>query len=127
MSLCAPIHTPQNLHASAAGASDKAWDVFAISTYFSVSLVFWYIGLIPDFATIRDRAKNAISKAVYGALSFGWDGAAKTWSRYEVVALVLAGWSCQTLSDSHAMAHVLQSIATDTGWDGYRTCRMFCA
>ncbi|MFT6135882.1 MAG: molybdopterin-containing oxidoreductase family membrane subunit, partial [Cyclobacteriaceae bacterium] len=66
--------------------SPLLWDVFAISTYFSVSLVFWYIGLIPDFATIRDRATNKISKAVYGALSFGWDGAAKTWSRYETVA-----------------------------------------
>ena len=54
--------------------SPLLWDVFAISTYFLVSLIFWYIGLIPDFATIRDRAKNKISKSIYGALSFGWDG-----------------------------------------------------
>ena len=75
-------------------ASPLLWDVFAITTYFSVSLVFWYIGLIPDFATIRDRAKIAGKKIrafIYGTLSFGWDGAAKTWSRYETVSLVLAG------------------------------------
>ena len=57
--------------------SPLLWDVFAISTYFSVSLVFWYMGLIPDFASIRDRATNKISKSVYGALSFGWIGGRK--------------------------------------------------
>ena len=56
--------------------SPLLWDVFAISTYFSVSLVFWYLGLVPDFATIRDRA-SGIRKKIYGALSLGWDGAAK--------------------------------------------------
>lgn len=71
--------------------SPLLWDVFAISTYFTVSLVFWYIGLIPDFATIRDRASNKVSKAIYGALSFGWVGGAKNWERYESVSLILAG------------------------------------
>ncbi len=72
--------------------SPLLWDVFAISTYFTVSLVFWYIGLIPDFATVRDRAKDgSISRVIYGALSFGWDGAARTWQRYESLSLVLAG------------------------------------
>jgi molybdopterin-containing oxidoreductase family membrane subunit len=67
------------------------WDVFAISTYFSVSLVFWYIGLIPDFATIRDRMVKPRAKKIYGILSFGWSGRAKHWTRFEEVSLVLAG------------------------------------
>src|ERR1700752_4590097 len=73
--------------------SPLLWDVFAVSTYFSVSLIFWYLGLIPDFATIRDRATTKIRQNIYGALSFGWDGSAKIWSRYEAVCLVLAGLS----------------------------------
>lgn len=79
------------------------WDVFAVSTYFSVSLLFWYLGLVPDFATIRDRATGRISKAVYGALSFGWDGAARTWSRYESVALILAGVSTPLVLSVHTI------------------------
>ena len=71
--------------------SPLLWDVFAISTYFSVSLVFWYTGLIPDFATIRDRAKGPIARRAYALLSFGWTGSAKHWSRYETVSLILAG------------------------------------
>jgi len=76
--------------------SPLLWDVFAISTYFSVSLVFWYMGLIPDFAVIRDRAVvigHKTRAAIYNGLSFGWDGGAKTWMRYESVALILAGLS----------------------------------
>src|SRR5690554_7661137 len=64
------------------------WDVFAISTYLSVSLVFWYIGLLPDLATIRDRVKSPTAKRIYGILSFGWSGRAKHWSRFEEVSLV---------------------------------------
>ena len=74
--------------------SPLLWDVFAISTYFSVSLVFWYMGLIPDLATIRDRAVIAGKKTrafIYGLLSFGWKGAARDWTRFEEAALVLAG------------------------------------
>lgn len=96
--------------------SPLLWDVFAISTYFSVSLVFWYIGLIPDFATIRDRAKNKISKAVYGALSFGWDGAAKTWSRYETVALVLAGLATPLVLSVHTIVSFDFATSVIPGW-----------
>ena len=74
--------------------SPLLWDVFAISTYFSVSLVFWYVGLIPDFAMIRDRVNEKIwplRKKVYSVLSFGWSGRAKDWQRFEEVSLVLAG------------------------------------
>ena len=72
--------------------SPLIWDVFAISTYFSVSCLFWYIGLVPDLATIRDRA-TGIRRKIYGALSLGWTGGAKAWARYEDVSLILAGLS----------------------------------
>ena len=96
--------------------SPLLWDVFAISTYFSVSLVFWYIGLIPDFATIRDRATNKVSKAVYGALSFGWDGAAKTWSRYESVALILAGLATPLVLSVHTIVSFDFATSVIPGW-----------
>ncbi len=96
--------------------SPLLWDFFAISTYFSVSLVFWYIGLIPDFATIRDRATNKISKAVYGALSFGWDGAAKTWSRYETVALILAGLATPLVLSVHTIVSMDFATSVIPGW-----------
>ena len=71
--------------------SPLLWDVFAISTYLSVSLVFWWTGLLPDFAMIRDRAITPFTKRVYSILSFGWSGRAKDWQRFEEVSLVLAG------------------------------------
>ncbi|MEM7108068.1 MAG: NrfD/PsrC family molybdoenzyme membrane anchor subunit [Bacteroidota bacterium] len=96
--------------------SPLLWDVFAISTYFTVSLVFWYIGLIPDFASIRDRAKNSISKAVYGALAFGWDGAAKTWMRYESVALILAGLATPLVLSVHTIVSFDFATSVIPGW-----------
>ncbi|MAJ51472.1 MAG: hydrogenase [Flammeovirgaceae bacterium] len=96
--------------------SPLLWDVFAISTYFLVSLIFWYIGLIPDFATIRDRAKNKISKSIYGVLSFGWDGAAKTWSRYETVALVLAGLATPLVLSVHTIVSMDFATSVIPGW-----------
>jgi len=95
--------------------SPLLWDVFAISTYFSVSLVFWYIGLIPDFATIRDRA-SGIRKSVYGALAFGWDGAAKTWSRYESVALILAGLATPLVLSVHTIVSFDFATSVIPGW-----------
>ena len=71
--------------------SPLLWDVFAISTYLSVSLVFWWTGLLPDFAMIRDRAVRPFQKKIYSLLSFGWSGRAKDWQRFEEVSLVLAG------------------------------------
>ncbi|MEP2770676.1 MAG: NrfD/PsrC family molybdoenzyme membrane anchor subunit [Fulvivirga sp.] len=96
--------------------SPLLWDVFAISTYFTVSLVFWYIGLIPDFASIRDRATNKVSKAVYGALSFGWDGAAKTWMRYESVALILAGLATPLVLSVHTIVSFDFATSVIPGW-----------
>lgn len=96
--------------------SPLLWDVFAISTYFSVSLVFWYIGLIPDFATIRDRATNKISKAIYGALSFGWTGGAKTWAHYETVSLVLAGLATPLVLSVHTIVSFDFATSVIPGW-----------
>ncbi len=96
--------------------SPLLWDVFAISTYFTVSLVFWYIGLIPDFATIRDRATNKISKIIYGALSFGWDGAARTWQRYETVALILAGLATPLVLSVHTIVSFDFATSVIPGW-----------
>jgi molybdopterin-containing oxidoreductase family membrane subunit len=96
--------------------SPLLWDVFAISTYFSVSLVFWYLGLIPDFATIRDRATTKIRQRIYGALSFGWDGSAKTWSRYEAVCLVLAGLSTPLVLSVHTIVSMDFATSVVPGW-----------
>jgi Ni/Fe-hydrogenase subunit HybB-like protein len=96
--------------------SPLLWDVFAISTYFTVSLVFWYIGLIPDFATIRDRATNKISKLIYGALSFGWVGAAKDWSRYESVSLILAGLATPLVLSVHTIVSFDFATSVVPGW-----------
>ena len=96
--------------------SPLLWDVFAISTYFSVSLVFWYIGLIPDFATIRDRATNKISKTIYGALSFGWTGSARTWAHYETVSLVLAGLATPLVLSVHTIVSFDFATSVIPGW-----------
>jgi len=96
--------------------SPLLWDVFAISTYFTVSLVFWYIGLIPDFATIRDRAKGIISRTVYGALSFGWNGSARTWERYEAVALILAGLATPLVLSVHTIVSFDFATSVIPGW-----------
>ncbi|MFN5170356.1 MAG: NrfD/PsrC family molybdoenzyme membrane anchor subunit [Cyclobacteriaceae bacterium] len=99
--------------------SPLLWDVFAISTYFSVSLVFWYMGLIPDFAVIRDRAVTMGHKTralIYNALSFGWDGAARTWSRYESVALILAGLSTPLVLSVHTIVSFDFATSVIPGW-----------
>jgi Ni/Fe-hydrogenase subunit HybB-like protein len=96
--------------------SPLLWDVFAISTYFTVSLVFWYLGLIPDFATIRDRATGKFTKLFYSVLSFGWDGAAKTWSRYEAVSLVLAGVSTPLVLSVHTIVSFDFATSVIPGW-----------
>ena len=99
--------------------SPLLWDVFAISTYFSVSLVFWYMGLIPDFAVIRDRAVlsgHKMRASIYNTLSFGWDGAAKTWMRYESVALILAGLSTPLVLSVHTIVSFDFATSVIPGW-----------
>ena len=92
------------------------WDVFAISTYFSVSLVFWYIGLIPDFATIRDRMVKPGWKKAYSILSFGWSGRAKHWTRFEEVSLVLAGIATPLVFSVHSIVSMDFATSIVPGW-----------
>jgi Ni/Fe-hydrogenase subunit HybB-like protein len=96
--------------------SPLLWDVFAISTYFSVSLVFWYLGLVPDFATIRDRAKGPIASRAYALLSLGWTGSAKHWSRYEIVSLILAGVSTPLVLSVHTIVSMDFATSVVPGW-----------
>lgn len=96
--------------------SPLLWDVFAISTYFSVSLVFWYIGLIPDFATIRDRMTKPLTKKVYSILSFGWSGRAKHWNRFEIVSLVLAGIATPLVFSVHSIVSFDFATSVIPGW-----------
>lgn len=96
--------------------SPLLWDVFAVSTYATVSMVFWYVGLVPDFATIRDRAKNALRKKIYGVLSLGWRGTAKHWSHYEMVYLLLAGLSTPLVLSVHTIVSFDFAVANLPGW-----------
>jgi len=96
--------------------SPLLWDVFAVSTYATVSMVFWYIGLVPDFATIRDRAKNNIRRIVYGALSLGWRGTAKNWSHYEMLYLLLAGLSTPLVLSVHTIVSFDFAVSNLPGW-----------
>src|SRR5215218_6922489 len=96
--------------------SPLIWDVFAVSTYATVSLLFWYVGLIPDFATLRDRAKNKYFKFVYAALSWGWRGSARHWHRYELAYLILAGLSTPLVLSVHSIVSLDFSVAQLPGW-----------
>lgn len=96
--------------------SPLLWDVFAVSTYATVSMVFWYVGLVPDFATIRDRAINKIRRSVYGALSLGWRGTAKNWSHYEMVYLILAGLSTPLVLSVHTIVSFDFAVSNVPGW-----------
>jgi molybdopterin-containing oxidoreductase family membrane subunit len=96
--------------------SPLLWDVFAISTYLSVSLVFWYTGLLPDFAMIRDRAKLPFQKKIYSILSFGWSGKAKDWQRFEEVSLVLAGLATPLVLSVHTIVSFDFATSVVPGW-----------
>jgi len=96
--------------------SPLVWDVFAISTYLSVSLVFWYIGMVPDLATIRDRATKPLTKAIYGAFSLGWTGGAKHWQRYEAVSLILAAISTPLVLSVHTIVSMDFATSVIPGW-----------
>ena len=99
--------------------SPLLWDVFAISTYLTVSTVFWYIGLIPDFAMIRDRMSKTISpmkKKLYSLLAFGWSGRAKHWQRFEEVSLVLAGLATPLVFSVHSIVSMDFATSVIPGW-----------
>jgi len=99
--------------------SPLLWDVFAISTYFSVSCVFWYIGLIPDFAMLRDRMDKKIApmrKKLYTLMAFGWSGRAKHWQRFEEVSLVLAGLATPLVFSVHSIVSMDFATSIIPGW-----------
>ncbi len=96
--------------------SPLIWDVFAVSTYATVSLLFWYVGLIPDIATLRDRAKNKYFRIAYGMLSLGWRGSARHWHRYEIIYLLLAGLSTPLVLSVHSIVSFDFSVSQVPGW-----------
>jgi Ni/Fe-hydrogenase subunit HybB-like protein len=96
--------------------SPLVWDVFAVSTYFTVSLLFWFVGLIPDLATLRDKAKNRVSQVIYGGLAMGWRGSAVHWSRYEFASLLLAGIATPLVVSVHTVVSFDFTIAIVPGW-----------
>jgi Ni/Fe-hydrogenase subunit HybB-like protein len=96
--------------------SPLVWDVFAVSTYATVSLLFWYIGLIPDLATLRDRAKKKVAQITYGMLAMGWRGSAMHWHRYEMAYLLLAGIATPLVVSVHTVVSFDFAIGIIPGW-----------
>jgi Ni/Fe-hydrogenase subunit HybB-like protein len=96
--------------------SPLVWDAFAVSTYFTVSLLFWYVGLIPDMATLRDRTRNRFAQIVYGVLAMGWRGSARHWRRHEVTYLILAGLATPLVVSVHTVVSFDFCVANLPGW-----------
>ncbi|GBD91904.1 polysulfide reductase, NrfD [bacterium BMS3Abin04] len=96
--------------------SPLVWDVFAVSTYFAVSFIFWYVGLIPDLATLRDRATSKIKKTVYSLFSLGWRHSNRHWQHYEMVYLVLAGFATPLVLSVHTIVSFDFAVAILPGW-----------
>ncbi|HEY2387516.1 MAG TPA: NrfD/PsrC family molybdoenzyme membrane anchor subunit [Candidatus Binatia bacterium] len=96
--------------------SPLIWDVFAVSTYLTVSLMFWYVGLIPDLATLRDRSDSRIGRTVYGMLAIGWRGSAKHWHRYETAYLLLAGLATPLVVSVHTIVSFDFAVSMLPGW-----------
>jgi molybdopterin-containing oxidoreductase family membrane subunit len=96
--------------------SPLIWDVFAVTTYFTVSLLFWYTGLVPDLATLRDRAKTKVRQIVYGILSLGWRGSARHWRHYEQAYLILAGISTPLVLSVHSVVSFDFATSVIPGW-----------
>lgn len=96
--------------------SPLLWDVFAVSTYFTVSFIFWYVGLIPDFATLRDRAAGKIKKIIYSIFSLGWRGSNRHWQHYEMVYLILAGFATPLVLSVHTIVSFDFAVSIMPGW-----------
>jgi molybdopterin-containing oxidoreductase family membrane subunit len=96
--------------------SPLVWDVFAVSTYFTVSLLFWYVGLIPDLATLRDGTQNPVARVIYGILAMGWRGSAYHWRRYEMTYLILAGLATPLVVSVHTVVSFDFAVAILPGW-----------
>lgn len=96
--------------------SPLVWDVFAISTYATLSLVFWYIGLVPDLASMRDRAKHRLAKIAYGVMALGWRGSARHWHRYQVAYVILAALAAPLVVSVHSVVSFDFAVAILPGW-----------
>jgi molybdopterin-containing oxidoreductase family membrane subunit len=96
--------------------SPLLWDVFAVSTYLTVSFIFWYIGLVPDFATLRDRSKTSLKKAIFTVLSLGWRNSNRHWQHYERTYLILAGLSTPLVLSVHTIVSFDFAVAVLPGW-----------
>jgi molybdopterin-containing oxidoreductase family membrane subunit len=96
--------------------SPLVWDVFAVTTYLLVSLMFWFIGLIPDFATLRDRSQSRLGRITYGILAMGWRGSARHWHRYDVAYLLLAGLATPLVVSVHTVVSLDFAVAILPGW-----------
>ncbi|HUN84591.1 MAG TPA: NrfD/PsrC family molybdoenzyme membrane anchor subunit [Terracidiphilus sp.] len=96
--------------------SPLMWDVFAVSTYATISVVFWYMGMIPDLATMRDRADSKLAQYVYGMLSVGWRGSVRHWARYETASLLLAGLATPLVLSVHTVISFDFAVAILPGW-----------
>jgi len=96
--------------------SPLLWDVFAVSTYATISVVFWYIGMVPDFGTMRDRAKSPLAQYAYGLISLGWRGSVRHWMRYETASLLLAGLATPLVLSVHTVISFDFAVAVLPGW-----------
>jgi molybdopterin-containing oxidoreductase family membrane subunit len=96
--------------------SPLLWDVFAVSTYFTVSLIFWYVGLIPDFASLRDRTTGKVKKYIYSVLSLGWRHSGRHWQHYERVYLILAGFATPLVLSVHTIVSFDFAVSVIPGW-----------
>ncbi len=96
--------------------SPLLWDVFAVSTYFTISAVFWFVGLLPDLATLRDTSKKRWQQVVYGMLSMGWRGSARHWQRYEKASLLLAGLATPLVVSVHTVVSFDFAVSIIPGW-----------
>lgn len=96
--------------------SPLVWDVFAVSTYLTVSVLFWYVGLIPDLATLRDKAKKRVVAAIYGVFALGWRGSAAHWTRFESASILLAGLATALVVSVHTVVSFDFTIAIVPGW-----------
>jgi molybdopterin-containing oxidoreductase family membrane subunit len=96
--------------------SPLLWDVFAVSTYFTASLLFWFTGLIPDLATFRDRAKARVKKIIFGILALGWRGGNRQWKHYELAYLLLAGISTPLVLSVHSVVSTDFAVSILPGW-----------
>jgi Ni/Fe-hydrogenase subunit HybB-like protein len=96
--------------------SPLLWDVFAVSTYFTVSVLFWFLGLVPDLATMRDRARSLVGRFVYGVLALGWRGGNRQWRHYEMAYLILAGISTPLVLSVHSTVSFDFATSILPGW-----------